>query len=52
MEIFPATKTGILKQGPSGENLSFADDAQGSLSRNFKTVTSTGTSENRNEELR
>lgn len=51
MEIFPATKTGILKKGSSGENLSFADDAQGSLSRNFKTVTSTGTSENRSEEL-
>ena len=48
---FPAVQSGTLKKGSSGENLSFADDAQGSLSRNFKTVTSTGTSENRSEEL-
>ena len=51
MELFPATKTGILKKGPSGENLSFADDAQGSLSRNFKSVLSSGTSETRSDEL-
>jgi|TARA_B100000131_G_scaffold283647_1_gene291702 hypothetical protein len=51
MELFPATKTGILKKGPSGENLSFADDAQGSLSRNFKTVASGGTSDARVDEL-
>jgi len=48
---FPAVQSGILKKGSSGENLSFADGAQGSLSRNFKTVISTGTSENRSEEL-
>ena len=42
---FPAVKSGILKKDPSGENLSFADDAQGSLSRLSKNVTSSGTSE-------
>lgn len=49
MELFPATKTGILKKGPSGENLSFADDAQGSLSRLTKNVTNSGTSEKTQE---
>ena len=48
---FPAVQSGILKKGPSGENLSFVDDAQGSLSRNFKTIASSGTSENTSEEL-
>ncbi len=50
MELFPATKTGILKKGPLGENLSFADDAQGSLSRLTKNVSSSGTSEKTQEE--
>tara|TARA_A100001035_G_scaffold234251_1_gene197286 strand:+ start:537 stop:1940 length:1404 start_codon:yes stop_codon:yes gene_type:complete len=47
---FPAVKSGILKKDPSGENLSFSDDAQGSLSRLAKNVTSSGTSERMEEE--
>ena len=47
---FPAVKSGVLKKGPSGENLSFADDAQGSLSRLSKNITSSGTAEKTQEE--
>ena len=50
MELFPATKTGILKKDPSGELISHANDAQGSLSRLSKNVTSSGTSEKIEEE--
>ena len=50
MELFPATKTGILKKDPSGELISHANDAQGSLSRLTKNVTSSGTSEKIEEE--